>query len=216
MIKQTATAMIVLCSLAWGQSAEEKPKNASELMRSAADRQRVSARKQAGEPSGLFFTVGWAAPIEGTPGFPPSPPLASANCDPVPATDLAKIVVDAAQREGINPALIRAIIRRESAGRPCAVSVKGAEGIMQLMPGTQADLGVRNPFDAADNVAGGARYLKQMLARYKGNIELALAAYNAGPQRVDDQNGVPEIPETQAYVAAILAELKESQEEASQ
>ena len=87
---------------------------------------------------------------------------------------------------------------------------------MQLMPATQSDLGVRDPFDAESNVNGGVKYLKQMLERYEGNTALALAAYNAGPQRVSPGPGgkLPDIPETQSYVVAILADLNEESEPA--
>jgi soluble lytic murein transglycosylase-like protein len=108
--------------------------------------------------------------------------------------------------------LIQAMVRRESGGRPCAVSVKGAQGLMQLMPDTQYDLGVRDPFDPAENIAGGVRYIRQMLNRYKGDMRLALAAYNAGPQRVDAGKDVPAIAETQAYVTAIMSALKSVEE----
>lgn len=81
--------------------------------------------------------------------------------------------------------------------------------MMQLMPATQAELGVTDPFDAGGNVAGGVRYLKQMLDRYSGNTALALAAYNAGPQRVTPGGKIPDIPETQTYVMSILGELNE-------
>ncbi len=180
----------------------------------AIEKQRASVRRQVSDnPSSSFFTVPWVSPAVGT----TAPlPQAFGDCEPVSAADLSKIVMDAAQREGINPSLIRAVIKRESAGRPCAVSSKGAEGMMQLMPATQSDLGVQDSFDPVQNVGGGAKYLKQLLARYKGNLELALAAYNAGPQRVDEGNKVPEIAETQAYVAAILAELKREEEAAAQ
>ncbi len=100
------------------------------------------------------------------------------------------------EREGVSPKLVRALVKRESAGKPCAVSPKGAQGLMQLMPATQSDLGISDPFDAEANVNGGVRYLKQMLDRYEGNTALALAAYNAGPQRVTPGPGskLPDIP----------------------
>jgi soluble lytic murein transglycosylase-like protein len=103
---------------------------------------------------------------------------------------------------GLDPALVRAVIRMESGGDPMAISPKGAQGLMQLMPGTASMLGVQNPFDPIENMNGGARYLASMLQRYDGDIEKALAAYNAGPGRVDACGG---IPETQRYVRNVLA-----------
>ena len=123
------------------------------------------------------------------------------------AADLDALIQKSATDEGVNPALIRAVIQRESAGRPCAVSVKGAQGIMQLMPATQMDLGVTNPFDAAENIAGGTRYLKQLLGKYEGKMAFALAAYNAGPARVDPKTGATGIAETEQYVNDVLSRL---------
>ena len=90
----------------------------------------------------------------------------------------------------------------ESAYQPDAVSSAGAQGLAQLMPGTARDLGVTDPFDPAQNVAGGGAYIAQMLARYE-DVRLALAAYNAGPGRVDRVGGIPRIAETQAYVESV-------------
>jgi len=98
-------------------------------------------------------------------------------------------------------------MQQESAFRPCAVSPKGAMGLMQLEPGTAADLGVKNPFDPADNVLGGARLLRQLLNRYDGDLSMTLSAYNAGSGRVDAAMGVPAIPETIDYVKRILDKL---------
>jgi soluble lytic murein transglycosylase-like protein len=103
--------------------------------------------------------------------------------------------------------LIRAVINRESGNRPCAVSVKGAQGLMQLMPATSEQFGVGDPFNAKQNVEGGTKLLKQLLAKYNGNLALTLAAYNAGSGRVDRDGGVPAIPETLRYVTSILAKL---------
>jgi soluble lytic murein transglycosylase-like protein len=113
-----------------------------------------------------------------------------------------------ARREGFTPDLLRAVIDRESGFRPCAVSAKGALGLMQLMPETAAELGVADPFDPQENIAGGARFLSQLLEKYKGDITLALGAYNAGPARVDGYQGLPPIPETLNYVADILKKLR--------
>jgi soluble lytic murein transglycosylase-like protein len=176
-------------------------------MQEAVEKQRASVRRQAPGSASSFFTTGWVLAT-----LPEAAAPADAPCEPVSADDLRKLIVDAAAKEGVNPLLLRAMISRESAGRACAVSVKGAQGLMQLMPATASDLGVRDPFDATENVFGGARYLRQMLDRYKGDLRLALAAYNAGPQRVDEAGGVPSIPETQAYVAAILAEVKDQEQ----
>ena len=108
---------------------------------------------------------------------------------------------------GVDPALVREVARQESGFRPCVVSPKGAEGLMQLMPATQAQFQVRDPFQAEESLAAGAKLLKQLLDRYNGDLSLALSAYNAGSGRVDKAGGIPEIPETKNYVAEILGRL---------
>jgi soluble lytic murein transglycosylase-like protein len=114
------------------------------------------------------------------------------------------MIQEAADREGYAPELLRALIQKESGYYPCAVSNKGAMGLMQLMPGTAESLGVTDPMNPVDNLAGGARFLGQLLARYGGNLSLALAAYNAGPGKVDSYGGVPPYPETQNYVRDVM------------
>jgi soluble lytic murein transglycosylase-like protein len=113
------------------------------------------------------------------------------------------IVRQVAAEHDLDPRLLHAILIVESAYRPDAVSSAGAQGLAQLMPGTARDLGVADPFDPAQNVAGGGAYVAQMLARYD-DVRLALAAYNAGPGRVDRAGGVPQIAETQAYVDSVI------------
>ncbi|MFH0919273.1 MAG: lytic transglycosylase domain-containing protein [Fibrobacterota bacterium] len=108
-----------------------------------------------------------------------------------------------AQRHGLDPNLLKAVVRQESEGNPYAVSKAGAKGLMQLMDETARSLGVRNSFDKHQNMDAGARYLKQLLEDFGGNQELALAAYNAGPDTVKKYDGVPPFPETQNYVANI-------------
>jgi len=111
---------------------------------------------------------------------------------------------EASDRHGVNPTLVEAVIRAESAFNPWAVSRKGARGLMQLMPQTASALGVRNSFDPRHNIDGGVRHLRYLLDRYPGNVALALAAYNAGETAVDYYRGIPPYAETQLYVQRIL------------
>jgi soluble lytic murein transglycosylase-like protein len=170
-------------------------------------RQRAAIQKQAAsvvvpaapprQAGDSFFTI-------------PFPPIqaGAADCDPLPAEQLDPFIQAAAQKTGVDARLVRAVIDKESAGRPCALSAKGAQGLMQLMPATADELDVDDPFDPRQNVEAGARLLKSLLDRYQNDPTLALGAYNAGPARVDEKGGVPPIPETVDYVTAILDKLR--------
>jgi len=129
------------------------------------------------------------------------------DCGPLLEEQVAPLIDEAAKAQRLPSKLIRAVIAQESGYRPCAVSEKGAEGLMQLMPGTAGQLHVEDPFDPKTNIAAGTAFLRQLLDKYKGDLAQALAAYNAGPETVDKTNGVPEIPETRNYVAAILEKM---------
>ena len=113
-------------------------------------------------------------------------------------------IQEAARRHGVEAKLVEAVIAIESAFNPRAVSRKGAGGLMQLMPQTAAGLGVRNVFDPRQNIDGGVRYLRHLLDRYRGDLRLSLAAYNAGPQVVEGYRGIPPYPETKQYVQRVL------------
>lgn len=117
---------------------------------------------------------------------------------------LNDVVNGAGERHQIDPDFINSVIRAESGFHQNAVSKKGAQGLMQLMPGTASQLGVRNTFDPHANVDGGTKYLRELLEKYNYDVPKALAAYNAGPQRVDRYHGVPPYYETQSYIARII------------
>ena len=118
-------------------------------------------------------------------------------------TDYADVIHGASLESGVDEALIRAIIHAESAFNPRAMSLKGAQGLMQLMPGTANDMGVLDAFDPAQNIRGGARYLGLLLKNFNGDVRLVAAAYNAGPGAVQHYNGVPPYAETQVYVQRV-------------
>lgn len=123
--------------------------------------------------------------------------------------EYASMLDRAAAAHGLSPALLEAVVWQESRWRPSVRSPAGAIGLAQLMPGTARDLGV-DPLDPSLNLYGGARYLRQQLDRFGGDVELALAAYNAGPGRVQRAAGIPRIAETQAYVRSIVDRLSRS------
>jgi len=115
-----------------------------------------------------------------------------------------KIIDDAATRHGVEPALVKAVIRAESDFVPYALSPAGAQGLMQLMPGTARMHNVWRAYEPKQNVEGGVTHLRQLLDRYSGNLRLALAAYNAGEKAVDNYGGVPPYPETIQYLERVL------------
>jgi soluble lytic murein transglycosylase-like protein len=142
---------------------------------------------------------------------PPPAAMPSKTGAGTPAPDAYRpIIRDAAARNGLAPALVESVIRVESNFQPRAVSPKGARGLMQLMPQTAAQLGVRDIFDVRENVEAGARHLRALMDRYQGDLRLALAAYNAGVDAVARSRGVPPYAETQAYVTRIMNLLSET------
>jgi hypothetical protein len=141
-----------------------------------------------------------AEPVKDAPDSKLQP---SAKKIPQPV-DLNEVVNAASGTYRLDPDLVNSVIRAESGFNVHAVSPKGAQGLMQLMPKTASDLGVQNAFDPQANVEGGTRYLRELLERYDFDLVKALAAYNAGPQRVEQYGGVPPYYETKAYVARIV------------
>jgi soluble lytic murein transglycosylase-like protein len=188
-------ATLSLCALA-----QQNPDAIRQAMSASLQRQRESVRIQLSsavqvrermKPGRLLITDS----------------LASGDCEPLAQTELDNLIEDAARKEGLDPRLVREVARQESGFRPCAVSGKGALGLMQLMPSTAKDLDVDNPFDPRGSITAGSRFLKLLLDRYDGDLASALGAYNAGPARVDKAGGVPSITETQQYVSTILNRL---------
>jgi soluble lytic murein transglycosylase-like protein len=220
-----AAAGLLVCVLAQAQDQDA----IRAAMQASIEKQRESVRRQvkravpgaaapaAGTPattgapvasasvpsSSSFFTVDWPTP----PAFAAALEAAPPDCDPLPAKDVGALVDTAAKQEGVKPELIRAVMEQESGFKPCAISDKGAAGLMQLMPSTADELHVTDPFDPTQSVSAGAKLLRMLLDKYKGDTRLALGAYNAGEARVDESGGIPEIPETQDYVTSILNRL---------
>ena len=139
---------------------------------------------------------------------PAAGPIAAETSGP---RTIEQLIAEAARRYAVPRSLVRAVARAESALRPNAVSPKGAQGVMQLMPGTALELGVENAFDAAQNIDAGVRLLRLLLEKYDGRVAEALAAYNAGPGAVAKHRGVPPYRETRQYVRKIVKEFERSE-----
>jgi soluble lytic murein transglycosylase-like protein len=154
-----------------------------------------------GGAPGSFSSMVQAAMDPSTAGTP-APSDAPAM---VPPAQIDQLVSQNAGRWGVDPALVKAIIANESGFNANATSKTGAQGLMQLMPGTAAGLGVTNSYDPGQNVFGGTRYIRGLLDRFHGDMRLAIAAYNAGPGAVEKYNGVPPYAETQNYVQNVLS-----------
>jgi hypothetical protein len=166
---------------------------------------KVASRRAEGETLFLSLKDGGevGVPVDLVRGFVPDEAL-----DEIPAaaspTDLRALATETARRHGLDPDLVLAVISVESAFHPDAISPKGAQGLMQLMPGTAVSLGVRDALDPAENLDGGVRHLGSLVSEYRGDLRLALAAYNAGAGAVKRHGGVPPYRETRDYVDRVL------------
>ncbi len=162
--------------------------------------QRASIAKQVGDRSSeSFFLLGPPSQSDLVPVL-----VSESDCEPLPASQLDPLIEGAAKQQDLQPELLRSMVNQESGARPCAVSPKGAMGLMQLMPATAAQLGVKEPFDPKENLNAGAWFFKQLLTIYD-DLPLALGAYNAGPGKVNAIDGIPAIPETKDYIQKILS-----------
>lgn len=198
-----ACIVLVACVL---QAAEPEVNQSRALQMASVEKQKASTRIQQAaiaerHPSVFLASRGpsWADAVAAIP------------CEPSSPSEIRDIVDQGAQRMGLDAKLVRAVVRKESAYNPCATSTKGAQGLMQLMPMVQLQFGVTNPYDPKQNVDAGAKLLKQLLDQYGGDLVKALAAYNAGPARIEQFGGVPPFPETVNYVSGILDDLSPKQ-----
>lgn len=140
------------------------------------------------------------------PPAPATPAVTKATVAAPTKVELGQILDGAGRQHNVDVDLLASVVKAESGGNARAVSRAGAQGLMQLMPGTAAELGVKNSFAADENVGGGSAYLDALLTRYGNNLALALAAYNAGPAAVDRYHGIPPYRETRLYVARVIRE----------
>lgn len=170
-----------------------------EKQRAAIAIQREAVRKQS------EMAVQWHAQSQAR---PPEIEAPAWDCAPIADVELTPLIDRAAQQHQVDTKLLRGVIEQESAFRPCAISAKGAMGLMQLMPATIEQFNVDDVFDPQQNIEAGATFLRQLLDKYKGDFKLALAAYNAGPGNVDKTGGIPDIKETQDYVEGIMKKMK--------
>ncbi len=175
---------------------------------------RVRLYLSSGEDNYVEFAPDEIAEVETVPDLPAPPssaspaPIATAqNADAkLSPADLREMLAKAGHEHNLDVDLLASLVKAESGGNARAVSRTGARGLMQLMPGTASELGVKDSFAPGENVRGGSVYLDWLLTRYHDNMALALAAYNAGPAAVDKYNGIPPYRETRLYVARVIHE----------
>jgi soluble lytic murein transglycosylase-like protein len=216
----TAIFVLIFGALAWASpeqsTALEQQLASVKLQRESVQKQLVSVRRMplrsaitspviqtiaVSPPAPMVTTIAVPEPVSSLLALP------QPDCPAMAEEEADNLISAAASRQALAPALLRSVIKQESAFRPCAVSLKGAQGLMQLMPATAEQLGVTDPFDPRQNIEGGAAFLRQLLNRYGGDLKLALGAYNAGVGRVKTSGGVPNLLETQNYVSSILDDL---------
>jgi soluble lytic murein transglycosylase-like protein len=207
-LKRFGWSLVLASTLSAADGAQ--PAAAAKAMEKSVARQRDAVASMAGSLEAQRRSVqGQLAgmPVRSVFQRPSWRPFANLepSCPPLGTAELEPLVDQAAEQENLDPDLLRSVIRQESAARPCAVSSKGAMGLMQLMPATAMQLGVTDAFDPKQNVNAGARLLKQLLQSYGGDLPMALGAFNAGPGRVNQAGGVPDYPETLDYVQKVLA-----------
>jgi soluble lytic murein transglycosylase-like protein len=161
----------------------------------------------AGEDNYIEYAPGDIATVEKAPDQPtPTAAVTPGARTSLTGADLREMLAQAGTAHNIDVDLLASVVKAESNGNAKAVSRAGAQGLMQLMPGTAAVLGVSDSFQPEQNVRGGSAYLDSLLTRYRDNLALALAAYNAGPEAVDKYHGIPPYRETRAYVARVIHE----------
>ncbi len=200
-MKRLLPAFILMCVLTAFSSAPACADYA--ILRNGA-RLRVVGHEEEGATVKLLLPGGGFARVaaEQVVGYEPEEAL------PQPAAPVDQLIEKASNKHGVEAALIRSVIAAESNFDPQAVSRKNAMGLMQLMPQTAKKFSLLNPYDPAENIDAGTRYLKVLLERYRHDIFLALAAYNAGPDKVDAYRTVPPYPETQNYVMRVIRNLQ--------
>ena len=169
--------------------------------RAAIAIQRLAARQQ--HDSAVPWMLA-TPPVDATSGMD----AAAEDCDPIGDPELTPLIASAARQHQVEPKLLRGLIEQESGFHACAISAKGAKGLMQLMPATVEQFKVDDVFDPKQNIEAGATYLRQLLDKYKDDLKLALAAYNAGPTTVDKMGGIPDIQETRDYVEGVIKKMQ--------
>jgi soluble lytic murein transglycosylase-like protein len=193
---------IVFPAVTLAQTAVPAPAKPQETFQSAMEKQRASIALQR---ETVRKQMEMAVRSQEPPSDDDTP---AADCPPIADPELTPLIETAAKQYQVEPKLIRSVIEQESTFHACAISPKGAKGLMQLMPATIDQFKVGDAFDPQQNIEAGTTYLRQLLDKYKGDLKLALAAYNSGPATVDKTGAIPDIKETQDYVEGVMKKMR--------